>query len=217
MKKIFIAGHKGMVGSVILNKLIKRNKIYTIDKNKLNLIDQNKTLNYFKKNKFDQVYMCAAKVGGIYANSRYSADFIYDNLQIQNNCIISAYKTGVKRILFLGSSCIYPKKSKIPIKENYLLSGKLETTNEAYAIAKIAGLKLCESFNNQYKTDYRTVMPTNLYGPNDNYDDQNSHVLAALIKKIQYAKMNKKKKLQFGVMDYQKENFYIQMILQMPV
>ena len=195
MKKIFIAGHKGMVGSVILNKLIKRNKIYTIDKNKLNLIDQNKTLNYFKKNKFDQVYMCAAKVGGIYANSRYSADFIYDNLQIQNNCIISAYKTGVKRILFLGSSCIYPKKSKIPIKENYLLSGKLETTNEAYAIAKIAGLKLCESFNNQYKTDYRTVMPTNLYGPNDNYDDQNSHVLAALIKKIQYAKMNKKKKI----------------------
>ena len=195
MKKIFIAGHKGMVGSVILNKLIKQNKIYTIDKNKLNLIDQNKTLNYFKKNKFDQVYMCAAKVGGIYANSRYSADFIYDNLQIQNNCIISAYKTGVKRILFLGSSCIYPKKSKIPIKENYLLSGKLETTNEAYAIAKIAGLKLCESFNNQYKTDYRTVMPTNLYGPNDNYDDQNSHVLAALIKKIQYAKINKKKKI----------------------
>ena len=195
MKKIFIAGHKGMVGSVILNKLIKRNKIYTIDKNKLNLIDQNKTLNYFKKNKFDQVYMCAAKVGGIYANSRYSADFIYDNLQIQNNCIISAYKTGVKRILFLGSSCIYPKKSKIPIKENYLLSGKLETTNEAYAIAKIAGLKLCESFNKQYKTDYRTVMPTNLYGPNDNYDDQNSHVIAAIIKKIQYAKMKKKKKI----------------------
>lgn len=195
MKKIFIAGHKGMVGSVILNKLIKRNKIYTIDKNKLNLIDQNKTLNYFKKNKFDQVYMCAAKVGGIYANSRYPADFIYNNLQIQNNCIISAYKTGVKKILFLGSSCIYPKKSKIPIKENYLLSGKLETTNEAYAIAKIAGLKLCESFNNQYKTDYRTVMPTNLYGPNDNYDDQNSHVIAALIKKIQYAKMKKKKKI----------------------
>ena len=195
MKKIFIAGHKGMVGSVILNKLIKRNKIYTIDKNKLNLIDQNKTLNYFKKNKFDQVYMCAAKVGGIYANSKYPADFIYNNLQIQNNCIISAYKTGVKKILFLGSSCIYPKKSKIPIKENYLLSGKLETTNEAYAIAKIAGLKLCESFNNQYKTDYRTVMPTNLYGPNDNYDDQNSHVIAALIKKIQYAKMKKKKKI----------------------
>lgn len=195
MKKIFIAGHKGMVGSVILNKLIKRNKIYTIDKNKLNLIDQNKTLNYFKKNKFDQVYICAAKVGGIYANSKYPADFIYNNLQIQNNCIISAYKTGVKRILFLGSSCIYPKKSKIPIKENYLLSGKLETTNEAYAIAKIAGLKLCESFNNQYKTDYRTVMPTNLYGPNDNYDDQNSHVIAALIKKIQYAKMKKKKKI----------------------
>ena len=190
MKKIFIAGHKGMVGSVILNKLIKRNKIYTIDKNKLNLIDQNKTLNYFKKNKFDQVYMCAAKVGGIYANSRYSADFIYDNLQIQNNCIISAYKTGVKRILFLGSSCIYPKKSKIPIKENFLLSGKLETTNEAYAIAKIAGLKLCESFNNQYKTDYRTVMPTNLYGENDNFHPENSHVIPALIRRFHEAKIN---------------------------
>lgn len=195
MKKIFITGHKGMVGSVIFNKLIKRNKIYTIDKNRLNLIDQKKTLDYFKKNRFDQIYMCAAKVGGIYANSKYSADFIYDNLQIQNNCIISAYKTGVKRILFLGSSCIYPKKSKIPIKEDYLLSGKLEKTNEAYAIAKIAGLKMCESFNKQFKTDFRTVMPTNLYGPNDNYDDQNSHVLAALIKKIQYAKLNKKKKI----------------------
>jgi GDP-L-fucose synthase len=195
MKKIFIAGHKGMVGSAIMNKLIKKNKIYTINKHKLDLLNQEKTLNYFKKHKFDHVYMCAAKVGGIYANSKYSADFIYNNLQIQNNCIISAYKTGVKKILFLGSSCIYPKKSKNPIKEGYLLSGKLEKTNEAYAIAKIAGLKMCESFNNQYNTDYRAVMPTNLYGPNDNYDDQNSHVLAALIKKIQYAKLNKKKKI----------------------
>ena len=195
MKKIFIAGHKGMVGSGIMNKLIKKNKVYTVNKHKLDLLNQEKTLNYFKKNKFDHVYMCAAKVGGIYANSKYSADFIYNNLQIQNNCIISAYKTGVKKILFLGSSCIYPKKSKNPIKEGYLLSGKLEKTNEAYAIAKIAGLKMCESFNNQYNTDYRAVMPTNLYGPNDNYDDQNSHVLAALIKKIQYAKLNKKKKI----------------------
>jgi GDP-L-fucose synthase len=195
MKKIFVAGHNGMVGSAILKKLIKRNKIYTINKKKLNLLNQQKTFEYFKKNSFDQVYMCAAKVGGIYANNKYAADFIYNNLQIQNNCIMSAYKTGVKKILFLGSSCIYPKNSKNPIKENYLLSGKLEKTNEAYAIAKIAGLKMCESFNNQYKTDFRVVMPTNLYGPNDNYDDKTSHVLAALIKKIQYAKLNKKKKI----------------------
>ena len=195
MKKIFIAGHKGMVGSAIMKKLSKKNKIFTISKQKLNLLDQKKTLNYFKKNKFDQAYICAAKVGGIYANSKYAADFIYNNLQIQNNCIISAYKSGVKKLLFLGSSCVYPKKSKIPIKESYLLSGKLEKTNEAYAIAKIAGLKMCESFNNQYKTDFRAVMPTNLYGPNDNYDDLNSHVLAALIKKIKYAKLNKKKKI----------------------
>tara|TARA_B110000285_G_C14872715_1_gene489998 strand:- start:20 stop:781 length:762 start_codon:yes stop_codon:yes gene_type:complete len=139
--------------------------------------------------------MCAARVGGIHANSKYSADFIYENLQIQNNCIHAAYKTNVKKILFLGSTCIYPKKSKIPIKESYLLSGKLEETNQAYAIAKIAGLKMCESYNNQYNTDFRAVMPTNLYGPNDNYDDLNSHVLAALIKKIQYAKINNKNKI----------------------
>ena len=195
MAKIFVTGHKGMVGSAIIDKLSKLNKIYTTDKKKLNFLNQKKTLNYFKKNRFDQIYMCAAKVGGIHANSKYSADFIYENLQIQNNCIHAAYKTNVKRILFLGSSCIYPKKSKIPIKESYLLSGKLEETNQAYAIAKIAGLKMCESFNNQYNTDFRAVMPTNLYGPNDNYDDLNSHVLAALIKKIQYAKINNKNKI----------------------
>ena len=193
--KIFIAGHKGMVGSAIINKLSKKNKIFIIDKKKVNLLNQKQTLSYFKKNKFDHVYLCAAKVGGIHANSKFSADFIYQNLQIQNNCIYSAYKTNVKRMLFLGSSCIYPKNSKIPIKESYLLSGKLEETNQAYAIAKIAGLKMCESYNNQYNTDFRAVMPTNLYGPNDNYDDLNSHVLAALIKKIQYAKINNKNKI----------------------
>ena len=195
MAKILVTGHKGMVGSAIIDKLSKLNKIYTIDKKKLNFLNQEQTLNYFKKNKFDQIYMCAARVGGIYANYKYSADFIYENLQIQNNCIHAAYKTNVKKILFLGSSCIYPKKSKIPIKESYLLSGNLEETNQAYAIAKIAGLKMCESFNNQYNTDFRAVMPTNLYGPNDNYDDLNSHVLAALIKKIRYAKINNEHKI----------------------
>ena len=134
--KIFIAGHKGMVGSAIINKLSKKNKIFIIDKKKVNLLNQEQTLSYFKKNKFDHVYLCAAKVGGIYANSKFSADFIYQNLQIQNNCIYSAYKTNVKRMLFLGSSCIYPKNSNIPIKEDYLLSGKLEETNHVIVLLK---------------------------------------------------------------------------------
>mgnify|MGYP001158493348 FL=1 len=195
MAKIFVAGHKGMVGSAIEKKLSKKNDIFTIDKKKLDLTNYDQTLNFFKRNKFDYVYICAAKVGGIYSNLKYSADFIYQNLQIQNNCIISSYKTNVKRILFLGSSCIYPKKAKIPIKEDYLLTGSLEKTNEAYAISKIAGIKMCESFNNQYKTDFRAVMPTNLYGPNDNYDELDSHVFAALIKKIFSAKVKNKKKI----------------------
>ncbi len=195
MKKIFIAGHKGMVGSALLRNISKNNKIYTVDKNKINLLNFDQTYGYFKKNKFDQVFICAARAGGILANSKFSADFIYENLQIQNNCIFSAFKTKVKKLLFLGSSCIYPKEAKAPIKERNLLTGKLEKTNEAYAIAKIAGIKMCESFNNQYNTDYRAVMPTNLYGPNDNYDVSNSHVLAALIKKILFAKKNNKKKV----------------------
>ena len=195
MKKIFVAGHKGLVGSAIIKKLPKRNKIFTVEKKKLDLLNYEKTLNYFKKHKFDHVYLCAAKVGGIYANSKYPADFIYQNLQIQNNCIISAYKTKVNKLLFLGSSCVYPKKPKIPIKERFLLSGELEKTNEAYAISKIAGIKMCESFNIQYNTDFRAVMPANLYGPNDNYDDLNSHVLAALIKKIIKAKKKNKNKI----------------------
>lgn len=193
MKKIFVAGHRGMVGSAILRNISKKNKIITVDKNKINLLNFEQTLIFFKKNKFDEVYICAAKVGGILANSNYPADFIYENLQIQNNCIISAFKTNVKKLLLLGSSCIYPKKTKIPIKEKYLLTGKLEKTNAAYAIAKIAGIKMCESFNKQYNTDFRAVMPTNLYGPNDNYDPNNSHVLAALLQKILFAKKNNKK------------------------
>lgn len=193
MKKIFIAGHKGMVGSAICRNISKNYKVIVAEKKDLNLLSFEKTYNFFKKHKFDHVYICAAKVGGILANSKYPADFIYENLQIQNNCIISSFRTKVKKLLFLGSSCIYPRETKIPIKEKYLLTGKLEKTNDAYAVAKISGIKMCESFNKQYNTDFRAVMPTNLYGPNDNYDSSNSHVLAALIKKILNAKKNNKK------------------------
>ena len=194
MKKIFIAGHKGMVGSAIFRKLKnKSNKIVIADKKKLNLLNQKSVLSFFKKNKFDEVYLCAAKVGGIHANSTYVVDFIYQNLEIQNNCIHSAYLSKVKKLMFLGSSCVYPKKPKIPIKEDYLLTSELENTNEMYAIAKIAGLKMCKAYNAQFKTDFRAVMPTNLYGQNDNYNTLNSHVLAALIKKIVLAKKQNKK------------------------
>ena len=196
MKKIFVAGHKGMVGSAIFRKLKnKSNKIVMADKKKLNLLDQKSVLSFFKKNKFDEVYLCAAKVGGIHANNTYLADFIYQNLEIQNNFIHSAYLAKVKKLMFLGSSCVYPKKPKIPIKEDYLLTGELENTNEMYAIAKIAGLKMCKAYNAQFKTDFRAVMPTNLYGKNDNYDSLNSHVIAALIKKIVLAKKQNKKSL----------------------
>ena len=193
MKKIFIAGHKGMVGSAIFRKLKNNsNKIVIADKKKLNLLNQKSVLSFFKRNKFDEVYLCAAKVGGIHANNTYVADFIYQNLEIQNNLIHSAYLTRVKKLMFLGSSCVYPKKPRIPIKEEYLLTSELENTNEMYAIAKIAGLKMCKAYNSQFKTDFRAVMPTNLYGQNDNYDSLNSHVLAALIKKIVLAKKQKK-------------------------
>ena len=196
MKKIFIAGHKGMVGSAIFRKLQnKPNRIVIADKRKLNLLDQKSVLSFFKRNKFDEVYLCAAKVGGIYANTTYVADFIYQNLEIQNNFIHSAYLTKVKKLMFLGSSCVYPKKPKIPIKEEYLLTSELENTNEMYAIAKIAGLKLCKAYNSQFKTDFRAVMPTNLYGQNDNYDNLNSHAFAALIKKIILAKKQNKKSI----------------------
>ena len=194
MKKIFIAGHKGMVGSAIFRKLKNNsNKIIVADKKKLNLLNQKSVFSFFKKNKFDEVYLCAAKVGGIYANNTYVADFIYQNLEIQNNFIHSAYLTKVKKLMFLGSSCVYPKNPKIPIKEEYLLTSELENTNEMYAIAKIAGLKMCKAYNSQFKTDFRAVMPSNLYGQNDNYDSLNSHVLAALIKKIFLAKKQNKK------------------------
>lgn len=190
--KIFISGHNGLVGSAIVNYLKKKNftKIYYIQKKKLDLRNQNKVLNFFRKNKFDYVINCAGKVGGIHANNKYRAEFLYDNLAIQTNIIHSSYLTKVKSLIFLGSSCIYPKNSKIPMKEEALLSGKLEETNEPYAIAKIAGIKMCESYNRQYKTNFKCLMPCNLYGPNDNYNLDNSHFLPALIKKISNAKIS---------------------------
>ena len=190
MKKIFIAGHKGMVGSSILNLLDNSgNNLITRNRQDLDLTNQKMVNDFFNTNKFDEVYIAAAKVGGIYANNTFPADFIYQNLMIQNNIIHSAFTSGVKKLLFLGSSCIYPRLAKQPIQENELLGGKLEPTNEAYAIAKIAGIKMCESFNRQYDLDYRSIMPTNLYGPGDNYHPENSHVVPALIRKFHEAKI----------------------------
>ena len=189
--KIFIAGHNGMVGSSIIRFFKKKGyrKIYTRDKNDLNLIDQKKTIQYIKKLKPHFMIIAAAKVGGILANEKFKGNFIYENLMIQTNLIHAAYVSGIKKLIFLGSSCIYPKFANQPIKEGYLLSGKLEETNDAYAVAKIAGLKMCEAYNNQYKTNYICLMPTNLYGPNDNYDLKNSHFFPALISKIHQAKV----------------------------
>jgi len=193
--KIFVAGHKGMVGSALV-RLLKRKKVKVItqEKKELNLLDQKKVQTFFKNNKIDQVYLAAARVGGINANNAYPAEFIYQNLMIQNNVIHSAFLSGVKKLLFLGSSCIYPKNTKQPMKEEVLLTGKLEPTNEPYAIAKIAGIKMCESYNRQYgnshSLDYRCVMPTNLYGPGDNYHPDNSHVVPGLIRRFHEAKVN---------------------------
>ena len=193
--RILITGHNGLVGSSLLRYFKSKNyqNVFTIPKAKLDLRDQKKVYNYFLKNKFDAVINAAAKVGGILANNKYRADFINDNLIIQNNIINACFKSRVNNLIFLGSSCIYPKKSPQPIKEKYLLSGPLEITNEPYAIAKIAGIKLCESFNQQYQTNYKCLMPCNLYGPNDNYDENNSHFFPAITKKILVAKKKNKK------------------------
>lgn len=192
--KIFLAGHRGLVGSSILKRLKEKGfkKIITVDKKKLDLRDQKKVSYFFKKNKPDAVIIAAAKVGGIKVNNIYGASFIYDNLQIQNNLIHQSYISKVKNLVFLGSSCIYPKFAKQPIKEKYLLNSELESTNEAYAIAKIAGVKMCEYYNKQYDTNFKSLMPCNTYGPNDNYDLESSHFLPALIRKIYEAKKNNK-------------------------
>ena len=196
--KIYVAGHKGLVGSAILRKLKEKGykKIIFADKEKLDLTNQSKVFNFIKKNKPDFIFLAAAKVGGILSNNKYKAEFIYNNLSIQLNVINSAYKCGVKNLIFLGSSCVYPRDCKQPIKETYLLNGKLEKTNDAYSVAKIAGIKMCESYNKQYKTNYKCLMPTNTFGPNDNYDDFNSHFFPALIKKIHKLKKNNKTELE---------------------
>ena len=193
--KIFLAGHKGLVGSAILKALKKKGykKILTADKKNLDLLDQKSVYNFLKKHKPKIVIIAAARVGGIYANKEYGGKFIYENLQIQNNIIHSSYLNNIKNLVFLGSSCIYPKFSKQPIKEEYLLSGKLEETNEPYAVAKIAGVKMCEAYNKQYKTNYKCLMPANTYGPNDSYHLMNSHFFPALIHKAHLCKIKKKK------------------------
>ncbi len=193
--KIFIAGHKGLVGSAIVRRLKKQGyeNIITIDKKKLDLTNQTKTYKFLKDKKPNYIIICAAKVGGILANNTFKGEFVYNNLQIQNNLIHGSYINGIKNLIFLGSSCVYPRMCKQPIKEKYLLNGELEKTNESYAIAKIAGIKLCESYNFQYKTNYLCLMPTNTYGPNDNFDLMNSHFMPALIKKISDIKFKKSK------------------------
>jgi len=190
-KKVFVAGHNGMVGKEVIKELSKESCIpIQVDRSKLDLLSQDQVNNWFLINKPDVVIICAAKVGGILANSKYPVDFLYNNLMIQSNIIHSSYMVKVKKLVFLGSSCIYPKHAKQPISEDQLLSGPLEPTNEPYAIAKISGIKLCQAYRNQYNCDFISAMPTNLYGPNDNFDLNNSHVIPALIKKFINAKKN---------------------------
>ncbi len=192
MIKVFVAGHKGMVGSAIVRQLQQRDDIELILRNRaeLNLLNQQAVSDFFKEESIDQVYLAAAKVGGIVGNNTYPADFIYENLMIQCNIIHAAHLTNIDNLLFLGSSCIYPKFASQPMAESALLTGTLEPTNEPYAVAKIAGIKLCESYNRQYGRNYRSVMPTNLYGPNDNFHPENSHVIPALIRRFHEAKLN---------------------------
>ena len=195
--KIYVAGHNGLVGSAIVKKLKEKGykKIITANRSTLDLANQAKVFKFLKKKKPQFIFIAAAKVGGVYSNNKYKGQFIYENIIIQSNLIHSAYLCGIKNLIFLGSSCVYPRLSKQPIKETYLLSGSLEKTNDAYAIAKIAGIKMCESYNTQYKTNYKTLMPTNTFGPNDNYDKLNSHFIPALIRKVHEIKINKKKQL----------------------
>ena len=195
--KIFLAGHNGMVGSAILKKLKLRRykKIITVSKSKLNLLDQKKVEIFLKKKKPKIVIIAAARVGGILANNNNKANFLYENLMIQTNLIHSSFLAGVKNLIFLGSSCIYPKNVKQPIKEKSFMTGKLEETNDAYALAKITGVKMCKDYSKQYNLNYKTLMPANMFGANDNYNLKSSHFFPALIKKIHLAKINRKKKL----------------------
>jgi GDP-L-fucose synthase len=194
--KIFVAGgQSGLVGTAIVRSLASKGyqKVITKTRKELDLLDQKAVERFFARNKPEYVFLAAAKVGGIMANNTQKADFIYDNLQIQNNVIVASWKYKVKKLLFLGSSCIYPRQAKQPIRESYFMTGPLEPTNDAYAVAKIAGIKMCQSFNDQYGTNFISAMPTNLYGPNDNFDLNNSHVLPALIRKFHEAKKKNEK------------------------
>ena len=188
-QRIFVAGHRGMVGSAIVRQLEQRGDVEVVvrTRDELNLLDSRAVQDFFANERIDQVYLAAAKVGGIVANNTYPADFIYENMMIESNIIHAAHLHNVNKLLFLGSSCIYPKMAKQPIAESELLQGTLEATNEPYAIAKIAGIKLCESYNRQYNRDYRSVMPTNLYGPHDNFHPSNSHVIPALLRRFHEA------------------------------
>ncbi len=192
LPKIYVAGHRGMVGSAIIRELQKQGQTNIVVRThaELELTNQQAVRDFFRAEKPDQVYLAAARVGGIHANNTYPAEFIYDNLMVQANVIHEAFKVGVQKLLFLGSSCIYPKAVKQPMREDALLTGILESTNQPYAVAKIAGIKLCESYNRQYGVDYRSVMPTNLYGTGDNYHSENSHVIPALIRRFHEAKIN---------------------------
>lgn len=196
-KRIYVAGHRGLVGSAIVRILRQRgyHNIITRTHAELDLTNQVQVGAFFESQQIDEVYLAAAKVGGIHANNTYPAEFIYQNLMMQANVIHQAWRSGVRKLLFLGSSCIYPRLAEQPMKEEYLLTGTLEPTNEPYAIAKIAGIKMCESYNRQYGTDYRSVMPTNLYGPGDNYHPENSHVIPALIRRFHEAKINRADKV----------------------
>ncbi|HDO1318965.1 TPA: GDP-L-fucose synthase [Aeromonas veronii] len=190
-KKVFVAGHRGMVGSAIYRQLSQREEVELVvrTRTELDLTSQQAVTEFFASEQIDQVYLAAAKVGGIYANNSYPAEFIYENLMMECNIIHAAHLAGVQKLLFLGSSCIYPKLAAQPMTESALLTGTLEATNEPYAIAKIAGIKLCESYNRQYGRDYRSVMPTNLYGENDNFHPENSHVIPALMRRFHEAKL----------------------------
>ena len=210
--KIYLAGHAGLVGSSILRKLKSKgykNIIFRTRK-QLDLKDQKKVLLFLKKHKPDFIFLAAAKVGGIFSNNKYRADYIYENLLIQSNIIHGAYLSGIKKLIFLGSSCVYPRNCKQPIKEEYLLTGDLEKTNDAYAIAKIAGIKMCESYNKQHKTNYKCLMPTNLYGPNDNFDLNTSHVIPGLIVKFYNAIKDKSENIEiWGTGEPKREFLYV--------